>query len=85
MGELSKDPKPAANTSIEATRRILYHLIDCEGLSRILRCLQYSIEDLAHEISLPQNGGKTDEAAKLFRAAELLEEPYETIKKDLHL
>jgi hypothetical protein len=68
-----------------ANYTIIAVLMKQEGLSQTIRLLQYAIENHAAELLLPQNGNQTNEAAKYLKAVELLEEPYETIKKEYKL
>lgn len=75
MAEISKEPTQG-ETPIQGAISIFGLMIRTEGLSQTLRFLQYAVEAHAAEIAKPQNGEKTDEAARFLKAADLLEIPY---------
>ena len=75
--------QPAAR--IEASVTVLACLIEAEGLSRVIRLLQYAAERLSNELAKPTNGANLQTAAKYLKAAEELETPYRKIKDEIRL
>lgn len=75
--------QPAAR--IEASVTVLACLIEAEGLSRVIRLLQYAAERLSNELSKPTHGPDLATAAKYLKAAEELETPYRKIKDEIRL
>jgi len=88
---MGTDPKSAtaksaaASDKQEADIKIMVFLIQENGLSRTIRYIQYAIERMAAEMLLPMNGEKENDAAKLLKAVEELEAPYEKIKSEFKL
>lgn len=84
MGRICKSPATRAER-IQASTDILGFLLRADGLSATLRRLQYAIEAHTRELAAPGPIQDLKAAEACKKANELLDGPYETIKKELKL
>ena len=68
----------------EASQKILTMLIQAEGLSQVIRFIQYAAEETAKDL-IKAPYPEELRAPAYIKAAEILEEPYEQIKNELKL
>jgi hypothetical protein len=85
MGELSKSPK-FRTEHVRATCKILQTLLRIHGMADTVRYLQYAAEDEAKELSGESNPVKDiNKAARLLKAADKLDTPFQEIKHDIQV
>ena len=68
-----------------ATEKILSYLIEKDGLSQVLRALQYCLEESADQHFSQRTPEAQAKAATLYKAADTLDAPFETIKLEYRL
>ena len=99
MGEICKDPEnKAPANAIEGDTAIIKFMIRARGAAAVLRACQYAMEEEAAEmlqeaarIDKIQNPGSIgpatlqEYAGKFLKAADAIEEPYQTIKNEIKL
>lgn len=79
------DTAASQQTHRKETEAILISLIETEGLSQLLRTLQYCLEESAARFFSEKTAPAQAKAAALYKAADTLDAPFETIKYECRL